>query len=269
MEAMKEINLTEMLAAIVRKIWLVVIFAVVVGVIALVYTKNFVTPMYRSSVTIYVNNKNAANIVEGVTASDLQTSQKLVNTYIKILSSNTVLEKVADTVEQKSNIQITAGEIRRKMAASAMGETEVFQVFINDANPETAAIIANAIADVAPDEIAYFVEGSSTKIVDYAKVASAPYSPNTMKNTMFGVLSGACLAVVIIVLQTLLDVRIKGEEDLAAISGVPVLGTIPDLAMDSEDQYGYNSNYRSGYQYGYRRSYKAQPYRSKHEEAEE
>ena len=47
---------------------------------------------------------------------------------------------------------------------------------------------------------------------------------------------------------------VKGEEDLALISSAPVLGLIPDLAMESKDSYGY-----SGYKYSaYRTSYKAE-----------
>lgn len=268
MENFKEINLTEIFSAIVRKIWLVILCAVVVGAGALVYTENFVTPLYRSSVSIYVNNKMPASNSSTVTATDLATSQRLVLTYIEILRSDTVLEKVAENVKKNNDLQVSAAGIRSKMTASAMGETEVFQVFISDADPERAAIIANAIAEVAPAEIAYFVEGSSTKIVDYAKVARAPYTPNTTKNTTLGVAAGALIAVVIIVLQTLLDVRVKNEEDLAALSTAPVLGMIPDLAVEISDQYGYNRGYRSGYRSGYRTAYKAQPNKAKNGEAD-
>ena len=55
-------------------------------------------------------------------------------------------------------------------------------------------------------------------------------------------------------MEVLLDVRVKGEEDLALISNAPVLGLIPDLAMESKDSYGY-----SGYKYSaYSAAYKAE-----------
>ena len=92
---------------------------------------------------------------------------------------------------------------------------------------------------MAPGEIAKIVEGSSTKIIDRAKVAGAPYAPNISEQTTIGVIMGAVIAICIIVLQTLLDVRVKTEEDLALISSAPVLGMIPDLAMDNKNQSGY------------------------------
>lgn len=241
MENIKDINLSEIVTALIRKAWLIVVCAVVAGSLAFAYTANFVTPLYRSSVKIYVNNRQQTSTSQstGVSATDLATSQRLVNTYITILSSDTVLQEVSNSIREGYDLRLSPASIRSMMSASALGETEVFQVFISNANAEYAAIIANAIAEVAPEQIAYFVEGSSTKIVDYAKVSGAPYTPNKTNNTALGMVVGAVLAVCFIVLQTLLDVRIKNEEDLAAISDAPVLGLIPDLAMEVKGEYGY------------------------------
>lgn len=260
MENIKEINLTELFAAIVRKIWWVILCALLVGAATYIYTDNFVQPMYRTSVKIYVNNKENTTNASGVSANDLATSQRLVLTYVNILRSDSVLDKVADNIRETTGKTISASSIRGSMTAGAMGETEIFEVFISSTNPEMCALVANAIADVAPAEIAYFVEGSSTKIVDYAKVPSAPYAPNVAKNTMIGMIVGALIAVAVVALQTLLDVRIKGEEDLALISKAPVLGMIPDLMMEDTDK-----GYRTGYKY---QGYKAQPMKTPDKEAD-
>ncbi len=242
MDNMKEINLSEIFSALLKKAWLIVICAVVVGVLAFVYTTYFVTPMYHSSIKVYVDNKvSSENTVSSVNTSDLSASQRLVDTYIGILKSEVVLTPVAEKIGDG----IAPAGILAAMTAHAVGETEIFEVTISHENRYKAAEIANAIADVAPAIIAEIREGSSTKILERAKPAENQYSPNKTKNTALGMLGGALIAVVVIVLQTLLDVRIKGEEDLASISGAPVLGLIPDLAMDGKEGYGY-----SGYKYG-------------------
>ena len=237
MENIKEINLAELLSAVVRKVWLIVLCAVIAGGLSYTYTSNFITPLYRSRVTIYVNNTvmvNSSNNV-AISASDLATSQRLVLTYVNILKSDRVLDKVAESVGGG----LTANHIRSMMTAGSLEETEVFEVYISNSDPYLAAKIANAIAEVAPAEIANIVEGSSTKIIDVAKVATAPYTPNKTRNTTYGIAVGAVLALCAIVLQTLLDVRVKGEEDLALISSAPVLGLIPDLAVEIKGEYGY------------------------------
>lgn len=235
MEKTREINLTELLWALVRKAWLIVICTVLCGLLAYIYTANFITPLYSSSVTIYVNNIRSSTQTAGISASDLATSQRLVLTYVNILKTDTVLEKVADAAD----VDLSADQLRSMITAEALDETEVFRVNISHSNPYVARDIANAIADVAPGEITNIVDGSSTKIVDRAKVAVAPYTPDRMQNTLIGALAGMVLAAVFVVLQTLLDVRIKDEEDLAQISKAPVLGMIPDLTTEIKDQYGY------------------------------
>lgn len=244
MENKKEINLQEMLYAILNKIWLVVIAAIVGGVLMFVYTSYFVTPMYSASVTMYVNNStklNGDDMINYITSSDLATSERLVTTYVSILKSNTVMEKVSDNVMETTGVRIPAVIIRNCMSAAAVSETEVFTVRISYPDPKMAATIANAIATVAPDEIGIIVEGSSTKVIDYAKVPTAPYSPNTTTNVALGLVVGVVLAVALIVIMELLDVRVRGEEDLAQLSDAPVLGVIPDFDVEGEKGYTYTA----------------------------
>ena len=203
------------------------------------------TPLYRASVKIYVNNINANEKIEYVNASNLATAQQLVNTYVNMIRSDTVLEKVA----QSAGLSYSAADIRGMMAAAQVDETELFEVYISHPDPEEAAKIANAIADVAPDEIAYFVEGSSTKIIDYAKVPGGPYTPNPQRNAMLGAVVGAVLAAAYVFLDYLLDVRIKDEEDLTGMFDLPMLGRIPnfnDSNKKKDARYGYGEEAEGG-----------------------
>ena len=93
MNKTRELDLRLLVLALMRKLWLIVLCAVILGAAAFGYTQYFVTPMYRASVTIYVNN-NRFNI-EGntatLTASDLSVAQRLVATYVINLKSDRVL----------------------------------------------------------------------------------------------------------------------------------------------------------------------------------
>jgi len=234
-----EIDLQKLLLAYLRKWWLIVGVALVAGVVTLVVTMNFITPMYKADVTVYVNNVRGDQQVEYISSSNLATAQRLVNTYINIIESDTVLEKVAEA----SGLDITADDIRKIMSAEQLDETEVFVVTIKHPDPVQAAQIANALAEVAPAEIANIVEGSSTKIIDYAKVPAEPSSPSEFKNTVLGVLVGGVVAALYVTLRFLLDVRIKDEEDLNVLFELPVLAQIPAFLPEG-------SKRRSGYGYG-------------------
>ena len=229
-----EIDLQKLFFAYLNKWWLLLVYAVTAAALIAVFTVNFITPMYTASVTIYVNNAGRDQKVNYITGSNLETSKQLVNTYIQIMGSDSVLEKVSAT----GNLGMEAKEIRRCMHAAQKGEAEIFAVKISHPDPQMAAKIANAIAEVAPGEIESYVEGSSTKVIDYAKVPKGPSSPNLTKNIVLGGLIGGLLAVAYITLIFLLDVRIKDEEELAQLFGIPVLGQIPGFGTESGKRRG-------------------------------
>lgn len=228
----KEINLAVLAGAVLRRIWIVILAACVVATGFYIYTNHFVTPMYKTYVSFCVNNGSTN---QSVTASDLATSQRLVLTYVEGLRSNTVLEAVS----KKLGGEVDAGAIGSMMSADAGSETEIFRLYISHSDPVMAAKVANAIAEVAPGQIAKFIKGSSAEVVDWASIPTAPYSPNASKDAITGGLLGAVLAVAILCLIEILDVRVKGEEDLATLSNAPVLGVIPDLTSDAANGYTY------------------------------
>ena len=237
-----EIDLHKLLLAYLHKWWLIVLCALFIGGASLLYTMEIVTPLYQASITVYVNNVRSGERIDYISGSNLQASQKLVNTYSNIIRSDTVLTKVA----KAANVSYTPDMMRGLMSTKQVGETELFDVYITHSDPELAAHLANAIADVAPAEIEGFVEGSSAKIIDYAKVPSERCSPSYSRNTVFGAVIGGVLAVAYVTLRCLLDVRIKEEEDLTALFDLPVLGQIPSFVQKGNGKkYAYADPYAS------------------------
>lgn len=229
-----EIDLGKLLRLYLRYWWVIILSVLVIGGGTLLYTANFITPLYKAEVTVYVSNSNVGQQQSDyITGSNLTASQQLVSTYINIIRSNTVLEKVAAS----TNMDITADEIREMMSTEQVDSTEFFKIYITHPDPETAAYIANIIAEVAPDQITSFIEGSSTKIVDYAQVPEKPSSPSLSRNTLIGVLLGLVLSIAFLTVRDLLDVRVKNEEDLSEISDLPVLGRIPVFTQEKKSKW--------------------------------
>lgn len=230
-----EIDLQKLLLAYLRKWWLIVLCGVIAAVGTYYITANHITPLYRAGVTVYVNNTRAGEVVEYVSGSNLSASKQLVNTYVNIIGSDLVLEKVVE----EGNLDYTAGQIRSMMTTAQVDDTEIFEVYITHADPAVAAQVANTIADVAPAEIEEIVEGSSTKIIDYAKVPTKRFSPSYQKNTLLGAVVGIVVAVLYITLRYLLDVRIKDSEDIEMLFELPILGQIPEFVGNEPRKKGY------------------------------
>lgn len=218
-----EIDLQKLLRSCLYQWWRILLCGVLAAGAAFLYTNYCVTPLYRASVTIYVNNTRSGAYVDHVSGSNLSASKQLVSTYLHILQSDAVLEKVAERAE----LECTPADIRERMSAAQVDDTELFEVHIVHADPEMAARIANAIAMEALEEIGKFVEGSSAKIVDHAAVPEQYDTPDYKKNVLFGGLVGCAAALAAAALRYLMDTRIKDEEELAQLLDVPVLGQIP------------------------------------------
>lgn len=236
-----EIDLMKLLMAYLHKWWLILACGLAGACIALVVTVNFITPKYQSSVSVYVNNARNNQTVDYVTSSNLDASQKLVNTYINIAQSDRVLELVSERLDGVYSVK----ELREMLTASQVNDTEIFKLYITSPDPEEAARVANVMAEVAPREISDLVEGSSARIIDYAKVPESRYTPSYSKNTVMGGLIGCVLAAAYLTVMFLLDVRIKDDEDLMALFDVPILGQIPDVeTLDNgnhHEKYGYKT----------------------------
>jgi len=240
MDGFVEIDLKHLIGVVLKKWWLIISAAIVCCGIAFVYTEFFVVPMYRTNISVYVNNSSEETIRTGTfTNPDLAAAQRLVNTYVAIITSNTVLEKVADN----TGTAFSAMAIRSMMSSAAVRDTEIFEVTVTNESPETAALIANKIADVAVVEIPGFLRGSSVKIIDYAETPLSPYTPNMPQNLAVGAFAGLLIIVLIVALIEIFDKRIKGEEDLERLSDLPVLGAVPDVFEKryALNEYGYDS----------------------------
>lgn len=239
MEKAKEINVLALCKSLLRKAWLIVLCAIVFGVGGYIYTAKCVDPMYKSSILLYVNNSAKTDNNDNISSSDLATSQRLVKTYIIILRSDPVMDKVAANLERSTGKKLSGAAINGMISAGAENDTEVFRVSVSSTDPVLAAEVANSVAAIAPKEIENVITGSSAKVVQQATVAGAPYSPNKTRQAAIFAIIGAVLAVAFVLIREFMDVRIKSEEDLAEICDAPILGFIPELGQESNNKYNY------------------------------
>ena len=107
-------------------------------------------------------------------------------------------------------------------------------------------IVANAVAEVLPEKIAAFVEGSSVVVVEHAVENKSPVGPNVRKYMLLGFLLGAAIICILVIVHNLMDTSIDSEEYLAAQYDVPLLAVIPDTESTKGNSYkGYKGYYEA------------------------
>lgn len=241
----EEIDLLRLARAVWKKMWLVVLVAILGAALAFSYTFFMITPQYTATALMYVNNSaiNVGNTKLSITSSDIAASQSLVDTYTVILKTRGTL----NTVREKAGVSYTYQQLSDMIEAGAVNSTEVFSIDVTCPDPREAELIANTIADVLPDRIAEIVDGSSVRIVDYAVVPSTISSPNYTKNTALGMILGLVLIIGILCVREIFDEKIHTEDDLIQRYSQPILAVIPDLtASGSVGGYYYGGYAKSG-----------------------
>ncbi|NLH00909.1 MAG: hypothetical protein GX488_03220, partial [Clostridiales bacterium] len=92
MNAYGKLNYGSLLAFIVRKAWIIALTAVIFGAVSFYATKFIVAPKYSASVRLYVNNKTEDSGT--LTPGDLSAAKSLVDTYITIIESDSVIDEI-------------------------------------------------------------------------------------------------------------------------------------------------------------------------------
>lgn len=235
------LNLYELLDVLWRRIWAIILAAMVFAAAAFGYTYMFVQPTYSASALLYVNNSKVSigsTSFSISSTSDLSTAQRLVDTYLVILKTRTMLNDVI----AENNLPYSYEQLCDMISASSVNGTEAFRITVTCGDPTEAEQIANAVAAVLPEKIGSVMTGSDVRIVDYAVIPSYSNGPNYTGNTMKGALAGAALAALIIIIIFILDDKIRSEDILAqSYPNIPLLAVVPLLGEHS----GHHGNYYS------------------------
>ena len=243
-----EIDFLRLLNAIWRKVWLVILVAILCAAIAFSYASFFVAPLYESSALMYVNNSSFSlgSTSFSISSAELTAAQDLVETYIVILKTRTTLMDVI----KKADLDYSYEDLSKMISASAVNGTEIFRITVTSKSPREAERIANPIAKILPEKISGIVDGSSVRVVDYAVVPSRKASPSITKYTAIGLFLGVVISCLWIALTELFDDLIHDVDALPYLESMPVLAAIPNLQESGKSKDYYDSYSYSKKSYG-------------------
>ena len=110
-----------------------------------------------------------------------------------------------------------------------MNETEIIEVRVQSPDAQHSQILVDAVLEGAQEEITRIIQAGNVKVIDEAKLPTAPSSPNVVQNVAIGFLLGAIISMGLVFMIDVFDSRIKIEGDLMEVRELPLLGVIPDI----------------------------------------
>ena len=237
---MEELDLKELISIFLNKKYLIIIVLLVSAILGIIYTNNFITPLYQSSTTLVLVQIGSDNISQqsSITTTDVTLNSKLVDDYSEIAKSKTV----ASTVKNNLNLQQSIEDIQESVSVTAIAETEVIRITVTNSDPGLAYAIANEVATVFKDKVNEIYKVSNVHVLDKAEVPNEPSNIHLFKNIVIFMFVGFILVSAYILLINMLDTTIKTDLDIEKNLGLPVLASIVLTDENVKKKIKKNSN---------------------------
>ena len=229
-----EIDLVEVFGVLLHRWWLILLAGIVGAAIGLGVSKFMITPLYQSTTSVYMLNRQNENTV---TYSDTQLANQLTKDYEELVTSRYVLENVIDEL----TLDDTYSSLHERVSVANRSDTRIINITVKDPDPKQAQRIANAIRDTAAEHIKAVMDIEAVNLVDEANLAENPSEPSIMRWTMIGGLIGLLIAAAIILLQYILDDTIKSSEDVERYLDLSTLALIPIMQNESPSKHKKSS----------------------------
>lgn len=160
-----EIELRQVLRAVIRWGWLIALTTVLAGGLAFALT-HVQSATYSATTTLLVNPQQVTSTTD---SSALQASRSQADTYVRLVDSGPVI----DRVREELNLSLTRDELRKKIDAVTVMNTQLIEITVKDPSAEEAARIANTTAAAFQSQVEDLTTGPLQDNLDQATTESA------------------------------------------------------------------------------------------------
>lgn len=220
-----EINISEILWTFWKRLWCIILVALIFGGAGYFSAKVKAKPTYNAGAMLIINNKPDGR--DYLSSDLINTSKELANTYTIIIKSRTVL----DTVIKDLKLDMSYEDLAKAVSVSTVEETPVLKINVNHSDRTTAVKITDKILEISPEVIVGAMDVGSVNVVETTSAPYEPYIPSAARPAVIWAIVGALLVCVILSLIIILDNTYKSERDITDDLDYPVLGVIPTLEL--------------------------------------
>ena len=219
---MEEIDLLELLRAVLKYIKLIIVLCIVFGLGGFLGTKFLITPTYTASTSIYLTPQ--INDTGSLDYNSQMANSKLVTNVVNLMTQNNVMSEVAKDVGMEN-----AASVKKCISVTNETNTEIVKVTATTTDPKLSKDIANGTVTTFIKTMQKNLNVRNIEIVDKAKLSYVPSGPSIKKNTMMAALVGGVIGVGYAVLKFLLDNRLRTKEEAEKYLGIPVFAEFPEV----------------------------------------
>lgn len=226
----EKISLKDLFRVLKKRLSIIIIITAIATATSGIISYFFITPTYQSSTQLLVNQSKGEQ--ETYNYNEVQTNLQLINTYNVIIKSPAILDKVIES----EKLDINAGELNQLISVDSEQNSQVIKISVQNESPQLASSITNAVAATFKEEITKIMKVDTVTILTKAELGENPVKPKPVINMLIALVVGSLVGVGLVFLQEYLDNTINTEQDIEKQLGLPVLGAIMTIDMESESK---------------------------------
>lgn len=215
-------TLLELFQLLKNHLKLVIALPIIFALVTAVGSWIFLANTYTANVSMYVLANSSETQSNTSLSTDLSASQMITNDVSELIQSERVLNQAANQLGMSESelkgydIEVASSTTTRLITISVTGDT-----------PNSAAAIANGIADTTNSVAQEIMNIEAVNVIDQAEVPTSPSGPPRTMYTAVAFLAGIFVAVAIVVLMDMINTRIRKPEEIEELLDIPVIGRIP------------------------------------------
>lgn len=263
-------SLTEVLATLRRRAWVIVACMLLVVAAAVVFSL-FAEKQYTATSSLLARQESlSGDVFNDQAAFDVTDPERELQTNLRLLQ----LDEVRDRAAQLIGGGITAAEVDAKVDIEASEDSDVISINATSPDADLSADVANGFADafvsfreqadrekveqaqgrlesqlesddLSParrasletrvDELQTLadLQTGGIELVQPADSPDSPSSPKPRRNALIGAFGGLLLGLGLVLVLEQVDRRVRRPEELQELLELPVVGTIPESSMIS------------------------------------
>lgn len=236
----KNIELTRYYKLFKKKAWIIALGVVLGGIISGLVTSQFIDPIYQAKTTIIIDTKTSTDTVEydiygnsktqgQVTEGDINFSSKIAGTYMPILKSRKVIDKVISELKLNMSYEY----LSQCITTTQVNQGQIIDIEVRSKDPKVSYDIANTLPEVFSSELKNLTKFDGVQVIDAAIMPNSQVYPNVQKNRMMGAVLGLAIAILVILIADYLDNKLKTPEDIEEYLDLPLLGVV--ISEDSNN----------------------------------
>ncbi len=234
-----EIDLVELLYRLLEKARWIILAALVGALIMGIYTFRFVDRTYQATSRLYIlNSKDSV-----VNLSDLQMGTNLAADYVQAFKTYTIHRQVREDL----GLDYSISQMTKMLNVTNVSGTRILSLTVTSTDGEEAVRMADKYAEYGRMFIADHMGTTEPRIFEAASERGYTVAgPNKTRNILLGFIVGFVAAAAVIVVQFIVDDRVRNAEALEKKLHLPVLGMMPAADMADASSSHRSSRKHSG-----------------------